>query len=270
MPKQINMDRPSSDQRSWGFYVAEIVKDNYYNPLHQIIRISLKGRIFDLRINPGNENPSYVNHLVLAIVPDYTLNYYYVPTERLGLAPGTLNSAGNLATIPQGICFLLDKRQRLNTTAPQNGSAGFSVSSTNMFDPKKVVTAISPPMLDRDYTSVNDTGQDLNYGSIGLFINRDGCILLKSTGASITMGKEGIHIGGRLFHESSSVETGPLSDNTISDLVGSTIPTAAAAWPKMPNFGQFANYANTGRTFIAVCDKVKAGFQLASALGGLM
>lgn len=270
MQRPENMDRPTTDQRNWGHYVAEMSKENFYNPMHQIIRISLKGKFLDLRINPGNENPNYDNHLVLAIIPEHTMDYDYVPDDRLGLLPGTMDAEGHLASVPHGICFLLDRRQRINTTCPQNGSAGFSVSSTNMFDSSKVVTAISPPFVDRDYTSVNETSQDPNYGSIGVFINKDGCVLIKAAGSSITMGKEGIHLGGRLFHESSSIETGPLSDNTLSDLIGSTIPTAAASWPKIPNFGQFANYAHTGMMFIEVADNARAAFKFVSAVGGIV
>lgn len=254
----------------WKFYVLELAATNYYNPKHQVARIKYKGKRVDMRINPGTENPSPQDHLVLVIAPEKTMEYEEVDSERYDLPPGIISSDGEIGDIKQGICFLIDKRQRVNTTAPQNGQAGFSVSSTNMFDPENVVAVLSPRMIDRDYTSVDQTGQDPNYGSIGIFMNRDGCILIKSSGSSITMGKEGIHIGGRLFQESSSVETGPLSDNTISDLIGSTIPTAAAAWPKLPNIGQIAQYANAGMKFIKIADAAKSGIKLAQSIGAVV
>lgn len=265
-----DLPSPVTESKSWSFYVGEMPASNFYNPFHQVVRVLVKGKYLDFRINPGIENPNYKDHLVLIIAPERVIDFDELHKDRLDLPPGTLDKAGHVATIPQGLCFLIDKRQRINTTAPQNGGAGFAISNTNMFDPEKVVTAITPRFIDRDYTTVDDSGQDPNYGSIGLFINKDGSILIKSTGSSITMGKEGIHLGGRLFQESSAIETGPLSDNSIADLIGSTIPTAGASWPKLPNFGQIANYANAGMKFIQVCDKVKAGAKFAQSVAGVL
>ena len=254
----------------WKFYVLELDASNYYNPKHQIARIKYKGKRIDMRINPGTENPNPQDHLVLVMAPEKTIEYEEVDTNRYDLPPGMASSDGDVGNIQQGVCFLIDKRQRVNTTAPQNGQAGFSVSSTNMFDPENVVAVMAPRMVDRDYTSVDQPDQDPNYGSIGIFMNRDGCILIKSTGSSITMGKEGIHIGGRLFLESSARETGPLSDNTISDLIGSTIPTAGAAWPKLPNIGQIAQYANAGMKFVKIAEAAKTGIKLAGSIGAVV
>ncbi len=253
----------------WKFYVLELSASNYYNPKHQIARVKYKGKRIDIRINPGTENPNPQDHLVLVIAPEKTMEYEEVDSSQYDLPPGT-TADGEVTDIQQGLCFLIDKRQRVNTTAPQNGQAGFSVSESNMFDPENVVSVMSPRMVDRDYTSVDSTGQDPNYGSIGIFMNRDGCILIKASGSSITMGKEGIHLGGRLFQESSAVETGPLSDNTIADLIGSTIPTAGAAWPKLPNIGHIAQYANAGLKFIKIADAAKAGIKIADSIGALV
>jgi len=264
------MDSIQTNNSDWKFYVLELSETNYFNPKHQIVRVKYKGKRIDLRINPGIENPSPQDHLVLVIAPEKTMEYEEVDSDRYFLSPGTISTDGDLGEIQQGICFLIDKKQRVNTTAPQNGQAGFSVSSTNMFDQENVVAVMSPRMVDRDYTSIDPQGQDPNYGSIGIFMNRDGCILIKSTGSSITMGKEGIHIGGRLFLESSARETGPLSDNTISDLIGSTIPTAGASWPKLPNIGQIAQYANAGMKFIKIVDAAKSGIELVRNIGNIV
>lgn len=257
------------ENKSWNFYVLEMAADNFYNPIHQICRVKYKGKHIDLRIMAGIDNPNPQDHLVLVIAPDRTIDYEEVSDERLDYPPGLADPNGTVANIPVGFCFLIDRRQKINTTNPQNGAAGFAISRTNMFDRDKIVAAVSPRFGDRDYTTVDDKNVDPNAGSIGLFINKDGTILLKATGGSITLGKEGVHIGGRLFHEASAIDTGFLSDNSIADLISSTVPTAGVAYPKLPNFGQIANIANAGLKFVEVTDKARAGLNFATTVGGL-
>lgn len=258
-----------TENRSWNFYILELASTNFFNPTHSILRVGYKGKFFDLRAMVGVENPSPADHLALVIAPSRTIDCEEVKSERLDYPPGVISPSMDLGRVPLGFAFLIDKRQRINTTNPQSGSAGMAISSTNMFDPEKVVMALSPRLLDRDYTTLKDN-VDSNMGSIGLFVNRDGTVLLKSTGAAITLGKEGVHIGGRLFHESSTVDTGVLSDNTFADMIPSTIPTAGVAFPKLPNFGQIANIANAGRKFMEVSQKIKAGVQFANTVAALV
>jgi hypothetical protein len=255
-----------NEQREWGFYILELVSDFPYNPIHQIARVRYKGRSVDLRINSGTEVPNHQNHLVLAIVPERVMETAEVPEERLGLPPGLASGDGTIAAVPQGICFLIDKRQTVKTTNPQNGQASFSISNTNMFDLNNIMTAVSPAFIDRDYTTIDKNKADPNVGSVGMFINKQGTVLIKSTGGSITIGKEGVHIGGRLFQESSAIDTGALADNTFADLIPSTIVTFPVSFPKILNHGYLVNIANAGMKFIEITDKARAVSRFGSAI----
>lgn len=258
------------DKQSMGFTILEMPPSNFYNDRHQIVRVKYKGKFFDFRAFPTNFNPNPSDHLVLALVEEGALEGDGVHASREQMPPGLIDKQGNLASIPPGFCFFVAKRQKINTTNPQNGGASFSVSQTNMFDPEKVVVAVSPYLKGRDYTTKDEANGDVNDESIGFFVNRDGTVLIKSMGASITMGKEGIHLGGRLFQESSAVETGPLSDNSIGDMIGSTIPTAGAAWPKLPNFGYIANIVNSSRKFVEIVDKGRQAAGIITNLGNIV
>jgi len=250
--------------------LLEMDSNNYYNPRHQLVRVIYKAKRFDLRLKHSFIMPNPNDHLVLVTInEDYLQDNEGIPDERLDLIPGYVDSQGVLATIPRGWCELIDKRQFEMGANPQNGSAGFSVSNTNMFDPEKLAVAITPPLKGRDYTSLEESNGDVKDENIGFFINKDGTVLIKAAGGSITIGKEGLHLGGRLFQESSAAETGPLSDNTIGDLIGSTIPTAGAAWPKFPNFGYIANIANAGMKFIEVADKAKKAGEIITNIANL-
>jgi hypothetical protein len=259
-----------ADRIPWQSYILELDTEHPYNPRHQIARVSFKGRSIDLRVFAGVDNPNPRDHLIFAMAPSVVWDREDVPDERLGLPPGLADANGLIASVPQGFCWPIDRQQKLNTTNPQNSQAGFSISETTMFDMTQIVLALSPRFGDRDYTTIDEGTADPNANSIGIFINNKGVILIKSAGGSITLGKEGVHIGGRLFTEASAVDTGVLSDNSISDLIPSTIPTAAAAYPKLPNFGQFANIANAGMKFVEVTDKAKAGINTAKAIGSLI
>lgn len=250
--------------------LLELDGSNYYNPRHQLVRVIYKTKRFDLRLKHSYMMPSPQDHLILVTIrEDYLDDNEGIPQERLNYLPGILDEQGTVATIPRGWCELIDKRQFEMGANPQNGSAGFSVSNTNMFDPDKLAVAITPPLKGRDYTSLEESNGDIKDENIGFFINKDGTVLIKAAGGSITIGKEGLHLGGRLFQESSAAETGPLSDNTIGDLIGSTIPTAGAAWPKFPNFGYIANIANAGMKFIEVADKAKKAGEIISNIANL-
>lgn len=250
--------------------LLEMDNNNYYNSRHQLIRVIYREKRFDLRLKHSFMMPNPLDHLVLVdINEDLLEDSEGIAEERLSLPPGFVDREGTLATIPRGTCELIDRRQFEMGSNPQNGQAGFSISNTNMFDPEKLAVAISPPLRGRDYTSLEVSNGDLKDENVGFFINKDGTILIKAPGGSITIGKEGIHIGGRLFTESSAIETGPLSDNTISDLIGSTIPTAGAAWPKLPNFGYIANIANAGMKFISIVDKAKVAGQIIDTITDL-
>jgi hypothetical protein len=246
-----------TENQSYETWVVRISNEpKFYNPYHRILRIIFRGGQYDIKCNPGFSVPNSKRHLVLAHVPP---KYFEVndplTDDRLQFLPGLLSKAGALADLPRGWCELMSIQQEISTGNPGNASAGFTISNTNMFDLENVSLAVTAPLSGRDYTTTvagdNSTG-DLNNLGFGLFINNQDTVVLKGPGGSITIGKEGIHIGGRLATESSTRDTGFLSDNTISDIVGSMFATAAAAWPKMPNMGQIASIANAASKFISI------------------
>lgn len=261
----------SSNMTVWMLDIANL--ENYYNARHQIIRVQFNGGYYDLKCDPGTTVPNRNDHLVVAILPtDFFEKEAAISSFQEKLPPGLVTERGRVAEIPQGMCFLTPKRQTLSTTNPQNASAGFTISGTNMFDQDQVVIALSPPLPGRDYTTEDEAGSgDVNNESVGLFINRFGTVLLKSTGASITLGKEGVHIGGRLSSESSIKDTGVMSDNPLARLIPSTIPTAGIAIPKLPNMGTIASIANAAMKFIEITDKATKIGKITSSLfnGGL-
>lgn len=248
-------------------YVLEIPSNTryFYNDRHKILRVRKGTSYYDFPCLTPTENPDPARHVAMCIVPDKVLDENAIVSERLDLPPGWTDNEGTLADMGRGFCYLINRSQSINTTNPQNSQAGFAISNTNMFDKEQVVYAISPPLEGRDYTT-KEAKSDLNAESIGIFINRDGTILVKSRGGSITLGDEGVHIGGKFITESSTVDTGPLSDNTISDIIGSTLPTAVAAWPKLPNIGFIANIAAVAVKFISIGDKAKRGIETAKSL----
>lgn len=252
-------------------YLLEIADNTryFYNDRQKILRVRYGRKLFDFPCQPGLENPDPARHAAMCFVSDKVLeDSDGIVNERLDLPPGWVDNEGTLATIDKAFCFLVNKAQYITTTNPQNASAGFSISKTNMFDKDKVVYSLTPPLEDRDYTT-KEPQSDLNSENVGVFINKDGTILVKSRGGSLTLGDEGVHVGGRFLTESSATDTGPLSDNTISDLIPSTIPTAGAAYPKLPNIGLIANVANAGMKFMSIADKVQTGFDTVKRIASI-
>ena len=190
----------------------------------------------------------------------------YVSDERFGLPPG-LEASGKPSPTQRGMCYLVNNNQTLVTTNPQSASSSFSISDVNMFDMSNVATALAPPIYGMDYTTLADpTKGDLNNLGVGIFINKQGTILIKSKGGSITFGKEGVHIGGKFASEASVKDTGVLSDNGLARLIPSSMPTAAIAIPKIPNIGSIASIANVGLKFMDIADKAS---QISADIGSL-
>jgi hypothetical protein len=175
-----------------------------------------------------------------------------IPTYRYNLLPGYDNPNGKIATIPAGIAMLINKKQSIQTADPQTGSAGFAISNTNMFDQNKIRMSIAPPQS-KDYT--NNTKNEDDSNKVGIFFN-DNSILIRTAGASFTLGDEGVHIGGKVHWENTKHEKEIMVDNSFHGLIPQTIPTAAVSIPQIPNFGKFANIANAATKMISVVDKI--------------
>jgi hypothetical protein len=239
------------------FWMLEIADtENYYNARHQIIRVTHGGGYYDIKCSPGHIVPNQKDHLVICILPE---NYFNridgLSEEELNYPPGTLSKAGGMSRISQGIALLTPKRQTLSTSNPQSAGGSFAMSDVNMFDMDNVCVAVTPPLPGRDYTTLDDQNSgDVNNESVGLFINKQGTILIKSVNGSITLGKEGVHVGGKFKADASVKDTGFLTENPLSKIIPSTIPTAWASAP-IPNMGAIASITNASMKYIEATDK---------------
>jgi hypothetical protein len=241
-------------------YLAELAKKNYYNPFDQIIRVDFNGRIIDFRLG-GNviEVPNPEKHVVLIVAPEEVMDKINNSQINEDLLPGYVDANFTPAEIPIGAAFLIHKGFVVSGTNPQNGSAGFAMDNTNMFDLNKVRISISPS-IEKPYTN-NDLNEAQGQ-NIGVFMN-DNTVLVKSRGASLTLGEDGVHIGGKVFWESSKHNKEWIVDNPFAGFVPETIITFPVSIPYIPNIGAITNMANAGRKVINVIGK---GTAIADAL----
>lgn len=227
-------------------YAATIANINYFNDNHKIIRVEFNKRFYDFKLLSSGEIPNPLNHIVLLLTTEEALSEIKaLSQDRLNLLPGYIDNNGNLDDLPVGFGYLISKKQSISVTNPNSGGAGFSISKNSMSQLDNVSVAITPP-LDRDYTNTekDSYSEDQN---VGLFINKNGSILIKSTGSSITMGEEGIYIGGNVSWESSEHNREILVDNPLQRFIPSTIVSAIPSIPELPNISKFANIANAAK-----------------------
>ena len=245
-------------------FVGKIASYNYYNEIHKIIRVEFNNRFYDFKYLGGYDVPNPSKHIAIIITSEKALDDIGLSDNRLRFLPGVKDENGSLIDIPLGFVYTVPNEQQTSTTNPNSGGAGFSIENTNMFDLDKVAIAISPP-LQKDYTSTDgnlavsdprsSAKEDLKNQSVGLFINNDGTILIKSKGSSITMGEEGVYFAGIPGWESSSHEKEWMMDNQFTFFIPSTIPTAAISIPTLPNIAKFAKIADGARMVRNVVSK---------------
>lgn len=244
-----------TDQETHKIYVAELADKNYYNPFDQIVRIKYNGRILDFRLgaNPF-EVPNPSKHVVLILTSTSTMDKINEAQVREDLLPGYSDSSFTPSSIPFGAAFVMNKDQSVVGTNPQNGSAGFAIDNTNMFDLNKVRISISPT-IQKSYT--NNDLEESQGQNIGVFIN-DNTVLVKSKGASLTLGEDGIHIGGKVHWESSKHNKEFMVDNPFHGFIPQTIVTPLISLPYIPNIGAITNMANSGNKVINIINKTNA------------
>lgn len=251
------------EQNNQHLYLLDIADSYYWNARQRIIRVKhpeRAGGFIDLYLGQSMEVPNPSNHLIIAIMDDKLLRSTGVDEDKFSLSPGLKNKDGELDVIPSAIAFLINKQQKISISDPQNGSAGFSLSNTNMFDDNKIRLAISPSIA-KDYTNNKQNENDRN--EIGIFMNED-AILARSRGGSITLADEGIHFGGNIFWEHTKHSKEIMMDNPLHGLIPQTIPTAIISIPLIPNFAMLTQVANGAIKFIEVVDKLK---QVSKILG---
>lgn len=233
-------------------YIGKVLA---YNDTHRIIRIEFDKRQFDFEYVGGYQVPNPAKHIALIMTSEENLTDTRAITEyRQNLPPGWKDEIGNLVDLPMGYVDVIPKKQMVSKTNPNSGGAGFALSKTNMFDLEKVAVAISPP-LNKDYTNTEKDNKNLDDG-VGIFINNDGVILIKSKGSSITMAEEGTYISGPVSWESSEHQREFLMDNTFQRFIPSTIVTFPVSFPELPNVAKFAQIADGARKVRSVIESV--------------
>lgn len=244
-------------------YLAEIAEDNYFNDLHQIIRVKFNGRYFDFRYRTNVIMPNPDLHLAILSATEEQMAGPGLSTDDQARLPG-LDQSNNPVSLAYGWVDVINKKQMTMVTNPQNGSSAFAVEGSDMSNKNKTRIALTAP-LKKDYTNLegnlqssptgeaSDSSEDTGDLSIGVFINDDS-VVIKSPGGQITMGKEGVHIGGSLKLQSSEHEREWMFDNTLARFIPSTIPTGAAVIPELPNVAKFAKYGQVAQRVIKVAD----------------
>lgn len=242
---------------------AKIAATNYYNQFHRIVRIEFNGKFFDFKYLGGAEVPHPKRHVAVVATHDDAINDYGIDEERLNFLPGLLDEEGTLADLPLGFVYVIPLNQSSSSTNANSGGSTFSISKISMLDLEKVAMALTPP-TNKDYTSSNAKNQqsategqeDLGDKNVGIFINTDGAILIKSAGGSIALGEEGVYIAGSVGWESSEHQREWMADNFLQRFIPSTIPTGAVAIPELPNMAKFVQIAEGGKKVRDVVSKL--------------
>lgn len=241
---------------------------NYYNDKHKIVRILFKANSYDFHLG---SNFSYVpnpkKHYILLLTLENVIDNNGLEPRRLELLPGINDEQGNLAEISLGMAFLIDKNQTLSTTNLQNGSTGFSIENANLYDLDVIDGSITPQRT-KDYTNNDSEQSDPNSDNIGIFWNNQ-VVMIKSRGGSITLGDEGVHLGGNIFWESSTHSKDIMIDNSFHSLIPQTIPTALITMPQIPNFAKFVQIANAGQKFLSIVEKTSKATKIIDSMGKL-
>jgi len=242
------------EQNSLQFYLGELAETNYYNEQQHLVRVKFKNSYYDMHLFGYTvEVPDPKYHLVMFLAPERSISTSSIDGDALNNPPGIVNN--KVVDVQFCVAFLINRTQKLSTTNAQTGTASFAISNTNFYDSNNVRVAITAP-TSNDYTRVNDdSGVDSNRNqSIGLFLNDDS-VLIKSRGSSITLGDDGIHIGGNVSWEQTSHGKGVMARNQFAEIIPSSIPTAIISTPNIPNVTQFLMFAEAGQRVMSVINK---------------
>jgi hypothetical protein len=237
-------------------FITAIAGTNYYNEKHQIIRVDIGGEWFDCKYMGGVVVPHPNDHVALVITcEEFMKKTKSVQGSSKDYLPGISNSDGDTKDIPFGFVFPVPRNQQVAGSNASSGGAAFAINNTNMFDIEKVAIALTPP-LNVDYTN-KDKETDFKDFSNGIFVNKDGTILIKSHASSITMGKEGMYLGGDIHWESIDQNKEWMRDNGLANFIPLTLVTIPMSMPLFPNMEKFLKLAEGANKVINICVKTE-------------
>jgi len=248
-------------------FLTELADTNYYNDRLGVVRIKYQSNLYDFKLGTDPiQIPTPKNHYVMIITEEDTLSNNGIDTEEF--LPGVTNKTGVVSSLTLGVAFLIDKNQQIKTTNPQNGSSTFNIDGINTFDIEKAYGSIGP-RLPKDYTNNEDESEDPNSSNIGIFWTKD-VLLIKSRGGSVTLGDEGVHIGGNVFWESSKHSKDIMLDNPLHGIIPQTLPTALVSIPQLPNFAKFIQIADAGQKYLSITKKVVNATKIIADIGSFV
>lgn len=237
------------------FYVMPLSDTNFYNEDLNIIRIKVGSNYHDIQLIVAPfDIPHPDRHVVLIFAESELQVLSGIDKYRLQLPPGIIDNNNTIATSPGIFGLILSKKQRISRTLPTNASSSFNIKNVNFAEYEKGRIAISP-VTDRAYTNKEPIIGDKRSANIGLFIN-DNVIMIKSHGGQITLGDEGVHIGGKVSWSDSKHNKEIMADNMFHGWIPQTIPTAGISIPYMINISYFVNIGEAGQKFINVASNL--------------
>jgi len=240
------------DKYAFKIYGAKLVETNYYNPEKKVVRVKFGPKVFDFHLlGDSFEIPNPMQHALMIFSTEETVSSRGLDEDDLKYRPG-LKSDGTSSSIPAGGALLVNLNQSHSTTNPRSASASFNSNNAAMDILDKVRVAITVPSI-LPYTNKNspEERQEAENRSFGLFMN-DSTILLKSTGGSITISEDGIHLGGAIAFESTQFSKDLVADNFLSSIIPSAFPTCIASMQQLPNFEQFMKLAESARKVVDI------------------
>lgn len=259
------MKLPEHNERELQYRLMEIYPVNGFNDRQGIIRVSEPGKDVwrDFRLAHSFFHPNPNQFMCVVLTDSYTLTKEGLSEDSLKLPPGWSNKNGTISSISAGLAYLVSKNQQISGADPQSGSAPLAMSNTNTFDSDKIKISISPA-LSKSYT--NNSQNNTDHNKVGIFMNDD-TVVIRSAGGAVTVGQEGVHIGGRIYLQSDKKSKDLVMDNPFHGLFGTTVvpPIYILALPELPNIGTIAQIANIGYKLITTAEK--AG-KIVNLIGG--
>lgn len=248
------------NENNLNYYVVGLADTNNYSDSLQVIRIKHNNRYIDVHLGSHSyEIPNSNKHLVLLLCSEKFIESAGFTSDVSTIKPG-YNPDGTIANLDLAVGFLIDKKQKISLANPQNASSTFAIENSSMSDPNNTRIAITPP-IDADYTNTDDSISDRNSANIGIFIN-DKVIFIKSHGGQITLGDEGVHIGGQVFWESTTHEKDIMINNPLAPFIPPTLPTVGTANKELPNISKFTNIAAAIQNFVSITNKASKAVSL--------